>query len=370
MSETTEIGWTDSTASPWFGCTEVSPGCARCYARELTLQKYAFVNYPEDGGQPIPERSGVIRRAYYKAGFSDWHTRPAWGVKATRVLTKGFWTEPFKWDAKAQKSSKVLRVFPSLMDWLDDFPAGVIDQDGNRLDTAEVLARLLDMIRMTPNIHWQLLTKRIELFVKRMDAVIGRLRERLMAGGMGEEVEKSEEDYSELLRWLEAWVYGKPPKNVWLGVSVENQPMADKRIPILLDTPAYIRFLSVEPLLEAVRLTPYLGGFTHQCKCKGRDGVNAIGFHDTEHTLQSSGRDWFCVHCNSEAATRPACSWVIVGGESGKNRRDCGVTAIESVVLQCAEAGTRCYCKQDSAFKSGQKGRLSDTAWAFKEFPL
>ena len=45
-----------------------------------------------------------------------------------------------------------------------------------------------------------------------------------------------------------------PLPNVWLGVSVENQAMADERIPLLLDTPAAVRFLSVEPLLGPVYL--------------------------------------------------------------------------------------------------------------------
>ena len=49
-----------------------------------------------------------------------------------------------------------------------------------------------------------------------------------------------------------------PFPNVWLGVSVENQAMVDERIPVLLDTPAALRFLSVEPLLSPVDLTQWL----------------------------------------------------------------------------------------------------------------
>ena len=48
------------------------------------------------------------------------------------------------------------------------------------------------------------------------------------------------------------------PKNIWLGVTAENQEQADKRIPILLDTPAAIRFVSVEPMLSHIDLTKYL----------------------------------------------------------------------------------------------------------------
>jgi protein gp37 len=45
-----------------------------------------------------------------------------------------------------------------------------------------------------------------------------------------------------------------PLPNVWLGVSVENQHFADERIPLLLQTPAAVRFISAEPLLEPVDL--------------------------------------------------------------------------------------------------------------------
>jgi protein gp37 len=78
-----------------------------------------------------------------------------------------------------------------------------------------------------------------------------------------------------------------PLKNVWLGVSVENQAAADERIPLLCKTPAAIRFLSCEPLLGPIDFTP--------ADWRGTN-VNA------DHWLQSI-------------------DWVIVGGESGKRAR-------------------------------------------------
>jgi hypothetical protein len=174
---------------------------------------------------------------------------------------------------------------------------------------------------------------------------------------------------TQFIDWLESWNVGKPPRNLWLGVSVENQKCADIRIPKLLETPAAVRFLSVEPLLSSVALVPYLGKSTHQCKCQTRAGVNPLGFHETEYTLQNSGRDWFCIHCNSTAVTRRACDWVIVGGESGKDLRDCGVEAITDVAEQCQSAGVPVYVKQDCAFKSGQQGRIPEEVWNRKEFP-
>jgi len=90
-------------------------------------------------------------------------------------------------------------------------------------------------------------------------------------------------DYAGGLPW--------PLPNVWLGVSVENQRMADERIPVLLDTPAAVRFLSCEPLLGPLSLEPYLPV--------------------TEHTSYKAARG--CLKLNG----LPRISWVICGGESG-----------------------------------------------------
>lgn len=50
-----------------------------------------------------------------------------------------------------------------------------------------------------------------------------------------------------------------PLPNVWLGVSVENQRFANERIPVLLQTPAEKRFISAEPLLEAIDIRKWIG---------------------------------------------------------------------------------------------------------------
>jgi protein gp37 len=89
--------------------------------------------------------------------------------------------------------------------------------------------------------------------------------------------------------------------NIWLGCSVENQEMADRRIPHLLKTPAAVRFLSCEPLLEKVDISPYL--HDHFWKKGSPTGVN----------------------------------WVIIGGESGSKSRPCQLDWIESIVRQCQD---------------------------------
>ncbi len=103
------------------------------------------------------------------------------------------------------------------------------------------------------------------------------------------------------------------PDNVWLGVSVEDQQRADERIPLLLQVPARVRFLSVEPLLGPVDL----------CSCNPK---------------------WPDRH--SRDCRLLSLDWVIIGGESGPRARPCHVEWVRSLVQQCKAAGTPCFIKQ------------------------
>ena len=77
--------------------------------------------------------------------------------------------------------------------------------------------------------------------------------------------------------------------NVWLGVSAEDQKTADQRIPILLDTPAAVRFVSAEPLLGAVDLTSWLGANynpQHGDETQGRAGLSVSAGRHVSHRLR------------------------------------------------------------------------------------
>jgi protein gp37 len=65
----------------------------------------------------------------------------------------------------------------------------------------------------------------------------------------------------------------------------------------------------------------------------------------------------------------PVLNWIIVGGESGSGFRPMQIEWAESIRQQCEDAGTAFFFKQDSAHKSGQRGRASDALWACKQFP-
>ena len=175
MAERTGIAWTDRTFNPWIGCQQVSPGCFNCYAEKLTLR----------------------------------HKWTQWGPDGKRERTsENYWRQPIRWDRQAGAAGTRDRVFcASLADVLDNQAP-----EGARED-------LWQLIRSTPNLDWQLLTKRPQNF--------------------GEFLPPD-------------WEEGYP--NVWLGVSAEDQKEYERRWPLLARTPAIIRFISYEPALGPLTL--------------------------------------------------------------------------------------------------------------------
>ena len=98
-------------------------------------------------------------------------------------------------------------------------------------------------------------------------------------------------------------------KNIWMGASIEDKKTADERIPVLLQIPAKVRWLSVEPMLEGINLGNYLYQVRERFYIKGVD-------------------------------------WVVVGAESGPKRRECKIKWIESIIEQCRSANVPVFVKQ------------------------
>jgi protein gp37 len=126
----------------------------------------------------------------------------------------------------------------------------------------------------------------------------------------------------------EAW----PLPNVWLGVSVENQRVADERIPLLLQTPAAVRFLSMEPLLGPVDLSAFKP-FDGECYCS----------------------DYRCCPRMAKDCPETAIDWVIVGGESGPNARPMHPDWVRSLRDQCKEVGVPFFLKQMGEWAIGRR---------------
>ncbi len=115
---------------------------------------------------------------------------------------------------------------------------------------------------------------------------------------------------------------GWPVPNVWLGVSVENQYWADRRTPLLLQTPAAVRFLSLEPLLKPVKLWDFI-----------------------QHV-----------------------DWVIVGGESGPKHRPMDLDWVREIRAECRAAGTAFFYKQPSGLRPGGEALLDGKE--YRQWPI
>lgn len=109
-----------------------------------------------------------------------------------------------------------------------------------------------------------------------------------------------------------------PLRNVWLGVSVENQETADARIPLLLDTPAAVRFISYKPALGPVDLSEYLSPFYA--------GIRNGGVYERDD--------------------RTTLDWIICGGESGPGARPMDPAWARTVRDDCFAEDTPFFMKQ------------------------
>ena len=259
MGANSKIEWCHHTYNHWVGCTKVSPGCANCYAEsENNRRKWAT-----EGWGPGKPRHLTSERNHF---------------------------QPVIWDRKAKNYGKRRRVFcSSLADWLD-----------NEVPV-QWFVGLLKIVRKCRNLDWLFLTKRPENFLDRMEAVLREPDEDLPVG---------------LREWIEKWLAGKAPKNVWMGVSTEDQERADERIPMLLSIPAKVHWLSVEPLLGPISMNTFLNPQPYICP-KRPDA--RIG-------------------------------WVVVGGESGMNARPCDPQWVREIRDQCLLREVPFFFKQWGEF--------------------
>ena len=130
-----------------------------------------------------------------------------------------------------------------------------------------------------------------------------------------------------------------PVPHVWLGVSAENQQYADERIPLLLHTPAYVRFVSAEPLLGPINLRLQ----RDHCDLCGGTGILARWPKGKCHVCKGKGEIWVRERRRDEYVRL---DWVIVGGESGKGARPMDSGWVRSLRAQCHQANVAFFFKQ------------------------
>jgi protein gp37 len=232
-----------------------------------------------------------------------------WGPGNSRVRTKeANWKMPLRWNAQADafmaQHGRRQRVFCASL-------ADVFDNEV----PVEWRRDLLDLIAATPNLDWLLLTKRI-----------------------GNAQRLHAEAYLDSAR---PW-----PENVWLGATIVNQAEADRDIPKLLEVPARVRFLSMEPLLGPVELN----GHEYSLALGLGEGIDWLTGHISQHSSIFGGHTapWTTRDCYEfpKDAREPRVHWVIVGGESGPGARPMHPDWARSMRDQCKAAGVPFLFKQ------------------------
>lgn len=265
----TKIEWTDRTWNPVSGCTKVSEGCKNCYAET------------------------IAKRFWGERKFTD--------VRCHEDRLE----QPLHW----KKPSK---IFVNSMSDLfhPDVPFEFID-------------KVFAVIGRSQHHIYQILTKRpermLEYFMDNRYQKILSESYQLNAKIKPEMIGSGIDNPKGWGNGLPAWGY----KHLWLGVTVENQEQADKRIPILLQIPADVRFISVEPMLGPVNIADLIS----------RSDVNELDCRP----LGSWHLDW-----------------IICGGESGTKARPVHPHWVRSLKDECHAIGVSFFFKQWGEWKPNE----------------
>lgn len=314
----TGISWTDRTWNCVRGCSIISPGCRNCYAmREAWRFRYLEGNASMQSAAMVPE----------DGPFANLTRMTEAGPKWTGLvkMLKGALGEPMGWRIPS-------RIFVNSMS--DLFHEAITD------DFIDAVFGVMAFCRQHT---FQILTKRPERMMSYIEGAQDRAGKRFLTPAIighaachVTRISQADKLNSEANR--RAGQSEWPLPNVWLGVSVENQAMADYRIPILLRTPAALRFVSIEPLLEMIDIKPFLWQLNPPT-CR-------------QETRASLGN--------------PALDWAIIGGESGPNARFCELEWIRLLVAQARAAELPVFVKQLGARSVIE--RRDETHWSEQRF--
>lgn len=276
MAQNSNIEWTDATWNPIRGCTRVSAGCQNCYAERTAMR------FSGKGGS----YEGLVK-------MTNGH--PQWTGKVR------FIPELLKVPLVRKAPTK---FFVNSMS--DLFHEGLSD---------EIIQKIFKVMCEAKRHTFQVLTKR----PKRMLEFLSRW-------------DSMTRDFGPL--WPNVW----PQKHIWLGVSCENQATADERIPLLLQTPAAVRWISAEPLLGPINLKfPTQREAHEEAAGMGLDPMFfAISRIDPEQRIGDG------IH------------WIVAGGESGPGARPMHPNWARTLRDQCKAAGVPFFFKQWGQWAPGE----------------
>jgi protein gp37 len=257
--------------------------------------------------------------------------------------------EALCYERRAVKEGRRFRVFTnSMSDFFED-----------RADLVEARQEALDIILTTPHLDWLILTKRPDKIL----TLLAQAQKLALEGDMGFAYTAS--GTNRLSEWLGWWLSGKPPANVWLGTTVEDQERADLRIPALLQVPAEARFLSCEPLLGPVDLPhwinlprPVAGDWPIGHTTIAESGLHKVARnpHGARSVIASNGRE-LGIKPDECKDLGLGLDWVICGGESGPHARPMHPDWARGLRDQCAAAGVPFLFKQWGEFEdTGRHG--------------
>jgi protein gp37 len=359
MGDKSKIEWTDATWNPVRGCSRVSPGCENCYAERMA-SRFCGSGQPYEGLVKVHvRRSSVHVRRSSVDPRVKWSS-PRW-TGEVRMVPEHL-ADPLRW-------KRPRRVFVNSMS----------DLFHERLKNEEIAA-VFGVMAAAPRHTFQVLTKRAERMRDWFRWLESQIAPPEKVGNWTRTGHGHRDVVHYYVRQLltddaaivsgEARTGAWPLPNVWLGVSVENQQYADERIPLLLETPAAVRFVSAEPLLGDVDLG--LSSATCTC-CQRRTsrwidlerGARADMLFDDREAQTYAEAGIYRANSNPHGALSvkatdgkllgvkpdefrvlPGLDWVIVGAESGPGARAMQIDWARGVRDQCAAAGVPFFLKQ------------------------
>lgn len=279
-----KIEWTGETWNFLKGCNQVSAGCENCYAVRMA---WRLQHNPKIAHQ----YAGTARKT--AGGKIQWTGQI--NIDEQRMLLPISVTKPTVWFVNSMSDLFHEKV-----------PFKIID-------------KAFAIMTITPQHTYQVLTKRPDIMQQWYGGQLARicteldiLADEYDAAGNSQMVERCIDASVQIAsgNW--------PLKNVWMGVSVEDQATADDRIPKLLQVPAAVRFLSCEPLLSDINL----------------------------RFFEAPVLSWAFQQSEKRKGLSKGIDWVIVGGESGPGARPMHPDWVREIREQCIEAEIAFFFKQ------------------------